>query len=142
MTEFGPTADREQRVKLEQESIQAAGVLNVVTGYGDDYVEINKTRYSHSVLLLPDGPVLPWEPSRFESLEAVHFGPLAHAAPELVLLGTGKKLRFGHPRLYAALTAKRIGVETMDVGAACRTFNILAAEGRRVAAALLIEKTD
>jgi len=91
---------------------------------------------------LPNGPALPWDPTRFEALAPVHFEPLVNATPELVLLGTGKKLRFGHPRLYAALTAKRIGVETMDLGAACRTFNILAAEGRRVAAALLLEKTD
>ncbi|WP_347554481.1 Mth938-like domain-containing protein [Robbsia sp. KACC 23696] len=129
-------------MKLEQESIEAAGVLNVVTGYGDDYVEINKTRFAHSVLLLPNGPALPWDPTRFEALAPAHFEPLVNATPELVLLGTGKKLRFGHPRLYAALTAKRIGVETMDIGAACRTFNILAAEGRRVAAALLLEKAD
>ncbi|KKB62666.1 hypothetical protein WM40_16075 [Robbsia andropogonis] len=129
-------------MKLEQESAEGAGVRNVVTGYGDDYVEINKTRFTHSVLLMPDGPVLPWEPARFEAFDAAHFAPLAAAAPELVLLGTGRALRFGHPRLYAALTAKRIGVETMDLTAACRTFNILAGEGRRVAAALLIETRD
>jgi len=58
--------------------------------------------------------------------------------PDIVVLGTGASLRFPHPRLTRALLEQRIGLEVMDTAAACRTFNILAAEGRRVAAALML----
>ncbi|MCC8391307.1 Mth938-like domain-containing protein [Paraburkholderia sp. MMS20-SJTR3] len=123
-------------MKLHQDS---SGALNTVTGYGADYVEINLVRHSGSILVLPDTPVIRWPVSSFEHLSAEHFAMLIEAAPEVVVFGTGERLRFPHPRLTAALTAKRIGVEAMDFKAACRTYNILMAEGRKVAAALLIE---
>ena len=127
-------------MKLHQES---NAERNTITAYGDeagrDYVDVNKVRFTSSLLVYPDGPVIPWDARQFAALSVNDFAALADAAPELVLLGTGKRLRFAHPSLYAALSAKRIGVETMDVSAACRTFNILVTEGRRVAAALLIE---
>ena len=123
-------------MKLHQDS---SGALNTVTGYGPDYVEINLVRHSGSILLLPETPVIPWPVSSFDDLSAEHFAMLVESAPEVVIFGSGERLRFPHPRLTAALTAKRIGVETMDFKAACRTYNILMAEGRKVAAALLIE---
>lgn len=123
-------------MKLHQESNPD---LNNVTAYGADYVEINKERFTSSLVLLAQGPVLPWPVERFDTLSAPDFDILVQAAPELVIFGTGAKLRFGHPRLFAALTARGIGVETMDLSAACRTFNILVSEGRRVAAAMLLE---
>lgn len=130
-------ADRNRKIalKLQQES---NAELNNVTAYGRDYVEVNKERFTHSLLLFPQGPVLPWPVGGFETLRPADFDLLAQASPELVLFGTGERLRFGHPRLFAALSAQRIGVETMDLSAACRTFNILVSEGRRAAAALLI----
>ncbi|MEW9580548.1 Mth938-like domain-containing protein [Paraburkholderia sp. DGU8] len=123
-------------MKLHQDS---SGALNTVTGYGADYVEINLVRHQGSILVLPDAPVIPWPVSAFDQLSAEHFAMLIEAAPEVVVFGSGERLRFPHPRLTAALTGKRIGVETMDFKAACRTYNILMAEGRKVAAALLIE---
>ncbi|HEY2024281.1 Mth938-like domain-containing protein [Paraburkholderia sp.] len=123
-------------MKLHQDS---SGALNTVTGYGADYVEINLERHSGSILVLPDAPVIPWPVSSFEQLSPEHFTMLIDAAPEVVVFGSGERLRFPHPRLTTALTARRIGVETMDFKAACRTYNILMAEGRKVAAALLIE---
>jgi uncharacterized protein len=123
-------------LKLHQDP---SGALNTVTGYGADYVEINKVRHPGSVLVLPDTPVIPWPVSTFEQLSAEHFAMLIEAAPEVVVFGSGERLRFPHPRLTAVLAAQRIGVETMDFKAACRTYNILMAEGRKVAAALLIE---
>ncbi|WP_454826750.1 Mth938-like domain-containing protein [Paraburkholderia xenovorans] len=123
-------------MKLHQDS---SGALNTVTGYGVDYVEINLVRHSGSLLVLPDAPVIPWPVSSFGQLSAEHFAMLVDSAPEVVVFGSGERLRFPHPRLTAALSAKRIGVETMDFKAACRTYNILMAEGRKVAAALLIE---
>jgi uncharacterized protein len=124
-------------LKLHQDS---SGALNTVTGYGAHYVDVNLVRHESSILMLPDTPVVDWPVSSFEALGPEHFEPLLKQAPEVVVFGSGARLRFPHPRLTAALTARRVGVETMDFMAACRTYNILMAEGRRVAAALLIER--
>ncbi|ANJ72620.1 Mth938-like domain-containing protein [Ralstonia insidiosa] len=115
-------------------------VLNTVTAYGDGYIEINKVRYEHSVLVMPEGAVIPWDVARFEDLTPEHFARLLELGAEVVVFGTGNKLRFPHPRLTAPLTEKRIGVEAMDLQAAGRTYNILMLEGRKAAAALLIER--
>jgi uncharacterized protein len=123
-------------LKLHQDS---SGALNTVTAYGDDYVEINLQRFEHSIIVLPDAPVITWPVASFDALSAESFADLIEPAPEVVVFGSGNRLRFPHPRLTAALAARRIGVETMDFQAACRTYNILMAEGRKVAAALLIE---
>jgi uncharacterized protein len=130
------TRPRKTSLKLHQDS---SGALNTVTGYGADYVEINLQRHSGSIIVLPEGPVIPWPVSSFDALSAEHFAQLIEPAPEVVIFGSGERLRFPHPRLTAALAKHRIGVETMDFKAACRTYNILMAEGRKVAAALLIE---
>ena len=110
---------------------------NTVTAYGTGWIEINTRRFEHAVLVEPDAPVLAWAPARFDELVAAHFDAIAQRAPEVVLLGTGASQRFPHPRLLEALAHRRIGLEAMDTGAACRTYNILMAEGRRVLAALL-----
>lgn len=127
----------EINLKLHQDS---SGALNTVTGYGAHYVDVNLVRHETSILLLPDTPVQAWPVTSFEALAPEHFDLLLEQTPELVVFGSGARLRFPHPRLTAALAARRIGVETMDFMAACRTYNILMAEGRRVAAALLIEQ--
>ena len=114
----------------------AAG-RNVVTAYGDGYVAVNGERRESSMVLLPDR-VLDWEPQSFEALTAEHFSGLVALDVEILLLGTGPKQRFPHPRLTAPLARAGIGVEVMDVQAACRTYNILVAEERKVAAALLL----
>ena len=111
--------------------------LNTVTAYGAGWLEINARRYEHAVLVMPEAPVQAWPATRFEELTVAHFDAILASDPEVVLLGTGARQRFPHPRLAAALTARRIGVEAMDTGAACRTYNILMAEGRKVLAALL-----
>nr|WP_255674183.1 Mth938-like domain-containing protein [Cupriavidus sp. UGS-1] len=115
--------------------------MNTVTAYGPGYIEINKVRYTTSVLVMPEGEVRPWPVQRFEDLAADQFEGLLDHAPEVVLLGTGDRLRFPHPRLTAALSRRHIGVDAMDMPAACRTYNILMAEGRKVAAVLLLEDT-
>lgn len=124
-------------MKLHQDS---SGALNTITSYGDDFVAINLERHEGSVIVMPETPVTQWPVTSFGALTPEHFAALAQAAPEVVIFGSGTKLRFPHPRLTAELTKHRIGVETMDFGAACRTYNILMSEGRRVAVALLIEK--
>lgn len=80
-----------------------------------------------------------WDVTRFEDLTEAHFERILALKPELVIFGSGPKLRFARPNLYRPLIQARIGMETMDIGAACRTYNVLASEGRAVLAALLIE---
>ncbi len=103
--------------------------------------------FDHSLLVLPEVEPSAWQVNSFDSLTVEHFNPIENHQPDVVILGTGLRQRFIHPRLIAALTARRIGVECMDSQAACRTYNILMAEGRKVALALIIEdgnkdKTD
>jgi uncharacterized protein len=123
-------------VKLHPDSLPA---LNTVTAYGAGYVEINQVRYAHSILMTPDAPIRAWPVTAFSGLAAEHFAMLLEFMPELVIFGSGAQLRFPPVALTAALNRQRIGVETMDLQAACRTYNVLMAEGRQVAAALLIE---
>ena len=111
--------------------------LNQITGHGPGHVLVNGVRHEASLIVLPDEVVANWA-GVFEGLEPRHFDALALRAPEIVLLGSGPRLRFPAPALYAGLVKARIGVEVMDTAAACRTYNILATEGRRVAAALLL----
>jgi uncharacterized protein len=129
-------ACRNTDLKLHQE---ASGALNTITSYGADYVAINLQRHEGSIIVMPETPVIAWPVSSFEALTPEDFDALIAIAPEVVVFGSGTRLRFPHPRLVAKLSQQRIGVETMDFGAACRTYNILMSEGRRVAAALLIE---
>lgn len=110
-----------------------------MTAYGDGYVEINLQRHQGSLIVMPELPVRSWPVTSFAGLEAAHFNMLLDDAPELVIFGSGARLRFPHPKLTAALAERRVGIETMDLQAACRTYNVLMAEGRKVAAALLIE---
>ncbi|AIO67085.1 Mth938-like domain-containing protein [Burkholderia oklahomensis] len=124
-------------MKLHQDP---SNTLNTVTGYGPDYVDINLQRHESSVIVLPGAPVVEWPVASFDALTPELFAMLLEPQPELVIFGSGARLRFPHPSLTALLTAQRIGVETMDFQAACRTYNILMAEGRKVAAALLIER--
>ena len=109
-----------------------------VTGYEDDWIEINALRFEHSLLVLPEVAPQPWPVTSFDSLETAHFDALADTEPDLVILGTGERQRFVPPRLLAALMTRRIGLECMDNRAACRTYNILMAEGRKVALALIL----
>lgn len=113
-----------------------------ITAYGDGWVAINGQRRTHSVVLSSAGHLSDWGCQRFEDLSAGHFEALCApggTAPELVLFGSGKRLRFVRPALLQALIQQGIGVESMDTMAACRTYNILMGEGRRVVAALLLE---
>jgi uncharacterized protein len=111
---------------------------NVFTGYGAGYVLVNHVRYQHNLIVTPDRIVENWDSGSFEQLTPEHFNFLLSLRPEMVLFGTGSTLRFPHPKLTRALIESRIGIEVMDTSAACRTYNILMAEGRRVAAALLV----
>jgi uncharacterized protein len=116
----------------------APTALNTFTGYGPGFVLVNDQRRETSLIVMPE-LLQPWDAGTFAELEAAHFALIASLRPEVVLLGTGDRLRFPHPALTRALAEARIGIEVMDIQAACRTYNILMAEQRKVAAALLFE---
>ena len=121
-------------MKLHADSIPA---LNTVTAYGPDFIEINRVRHQGALLLMPEGAVLAWRVTSFGALDQAAFCALLAYQPEVILLGTGAAQRFPHPRLTRDLAAARVGLDVMSTSAACRTYNILMAEGRRVLAALL-----
>jgi uncharacterized protein len=109
------------------------------SGYGEGYVEINGTRHASSLLITPNALYLDeWQQLDFSGLDEPHFERLARLKPEMVLLGTGMQQRFPHPRLSRALVQAGIGLDVMDTRAACRTYNILLAEDREVAALILL----
>jgi uncharacterized protein len=111
---------------------------NTFTAYGPGFVTVNGTRYARSLVVLPQRIVTDWAATTFDALEAAHFAALAALGADIVLLGTGDAIRFPRPETTRSLIDARIGLEVMDVQAACRTYNILMAEERKVAAALLL----
>jgi uncharacterized protein len=110
---------------------------NAIARHGPDGVVVNAVTWTQSVVVPWTGTVLPWQAADFAALTAVHFARLAALSPELVIFGSGARLRFPAPALLRPLIEAGIGVETMDTAAACRTYNVLLAESRSVVAALL-----
>ncbi|MDC8783755.1 Mth938-like domain-containing protein [Roseateles koreensis] len=112
---------------------------NSISRHDGQSIWVNNSQHTHSLLVPWQGEVQPWPLDHFESLANSHFEQILSLQPELVIFGSGSRIRFAHPALYQCLIQQRIGVETMDLAAACRTYNVLASEGRAVLAALLIE---
>ncbi len=113
-----------------------------ITAYGDGWIAVDGESISSSVVIGSAGQRFAWPCTQFTDLGAAHFLQLAELDTELVIFGSGGALRFPTPAWLAPLMQRRIGLETMDTRAACRTYNILAGEGRKVVAALLIEVPD
>jgi len=109
-----------------------------ITGYGPGWVAVNGEQFTHNLVVSSTGGHTRWECPSFEDLQAAHFEQLLALEPEVVIFGSGARIRFPQPQWLAALYARRIGLETMDTQAACRTYNFLAGEGRKVVAALLV----
>ena len=122
-------------MKLQPDRFDAPAI----SGYGPGWVAVAGERITDSVLIGSRGQRQPWDCRRHEDLTAQHFAVLADLGCELVLFGSGDRIRFPRPAWLAPLMARGIGIETMDTQAACRTYNILAGEGRSVVAALLLE---
>ncbi len=112
-----------------------------INAYGEGWIEVNGEKFNQSLFVssLPGAAPTPWAVSRFEALKSADFGTLACSGAELVIFGSGQRLRFPQPAWLKPLIERGIGLETMDTTAACRTYNILASEGRKVVAALLLE---
>jgi uncharacterized protein len=109
-----------------------------ITGYGPGWIEVNREKHHSSLIVSSQGICRPWHCPGYDELSDTYFAELADLAPELILFGSGERIRFPQPRWLASLYQLRIGVETMDTQAACRTYNFLSGEGRKVVAALLI----
>jgi uncharacterized protein len=126
-------------MKLQPDRLDVQSIL----GYGPGWIGLSSQgvaeKVEHSVVIGSRGEKFDWACSRFEELTEAHFQRLVESQPELVIFGSGERLRFPPPAFLRGLMAARIGVETMDTIAACRTYNILASEGRKVLAALLLE---
>lgn len=116
----------------------STGALNLIRGYGQGQITVNDQAYSHSLLVTPDRILTKGYPAALGSLTPDHLTELLAFAPEVALIGTGLQLTFPPTSLLRGLIDRAIGFEIMDTGAACRTFNILVGEGRRVAALLLV----
>jgi uncharacterized protein len=122
-------------MKLHPDSVSATSI----SSYGPGWIGIGGDRVTASVVIGSQGQRFAWNCGDFQRLGPDHFALLAEMGTELVIFGSGSRLRFPQAAWLQALIERRIGVETMDTQAACRTYNILVAEGRNVAAALLIE---
>ena len=120
-------------MKLQPDQSEA----QTVSGYGPGWVAVGSEKITHGVILGSRGQRVEWA-ARFEDLTAEHFATLAAMKVEVVIFGSGARIRFPKPQWLAPLAQARIGLETMDTAAACRTYNILAQEGRDVAVALLL----
>ena len=112
--------------------------LNQITSCGIDFVSINGVRHEHSLIVTPEELLPQWPVSAFDALSDVHIAALLPLKADVVLIGTGARLRFPRAHVLRPLIDARVGYEIMDTGAACRTYNVLIAEGRRVAAALIL----
>ena len=109
------------------------------TAYGEGYVAVNNEKHEKSLILLPDAITPAWTEAKPDSLSEADMAKLLELGTEIVLLGTGQRLRFPPGALLRPFAPAGIGLEVMDIQAACRTYNILAAEGRHVAAALIFD---
>ena len=125
-------------MKLEPDNFD----VQTIKGYGPGWVGVNGEKITYSVVLGSKGQRIDWQCRSFEDLTADHFAQLAVLEAELVIFGSGKRIRFPHAAWLQPLMAQRVGLETMDTGAACRTYNILAGEGRNVIVALLLEESE
>ena len=126
-------------MKLQPDRLDVQSIL----GYGAGWVGLGSNgiaeKIDYSIVIGSQGEKIAWNCEQFEQLCAEHFAMLADLRPELVIFGSGARLRFPSPAFLRALIEAGIGLETMDTLAACRTYNILAGEGRHVIAALIIE---
>jgi uncharacterized protein len=130
-----PAANGEPALSLH---LQHSTGQKLFTGHGADYVSVNTHRYRQAIVVTAEEVRTDWTATDFGSLTPAHFEYFLELKPEVLLLGTGAKQQFAHPDLYRALIQARIAVEFMNTPAACRTYNILVAEDRKVVAAVLL----
>ncbi|OZB46136.1 MAG: hypothetical protein B7X46_00905 [Thiomonas sp. 15-66-11] len=126
-------------MKLQPDSNQAS---YSISAQGQGFVEVNHVRHLQGICLGTDAAPEPWGCAGFAALTEADFTRLIALRPEIVIIGTGTQQQFPHPSLLQPLMAQGIGFEVMNTAAACRTYNILASEGRRVVAGLVVSPTN
>ncbi len=113
--------------------------MNLVRAYSRAELRIGEELVRSSCIVSADRLITDWPPARFDALSAEHLQVIFHLEPEVVLLGTGERQRFPPADIRAAFAARRVGLEVMDLGAACRTYNILVQEERHAVGVLFLE---
>ena len=113
-----------------------------INAYSDDSITVNEAVYRNSLVLSAEDMLTPWPVTTVDQLEVSHLEIISRLNPEVVLLGTGVRQQFPSARIFAHFGQQGIGLEVMDNGALCRTFNILVAEDRAVVAAVLINPAE
>lgn len=116
--------------------------VNAFTGYGPDYVEVNRIQYTCNLIVLPDQIIQNWPVRSFDQLTVQHLEDMLSMQPEIILIGTGTIFKLPDRAFLKEIAARVISLEVMDTQATCRTYNILSTEGRRVAAAMFVEKVS
>jgi uncharacterized protein len=120
-------------------TLESSSRVNLVRAYSPTELRIGEEQVRTSCILASERLITDWPPRRFDSLLPEHLQAIFELEPEVVLLGTGERQRFPPAQIRAAFAARRVGLEVMDLGAACRTYNILVQEERRAVAALFLE---
>ena len=120
-------------------TLENSSNVNVIRSYSPEELRIGEHSIRSSCIVMANALIANWPPASLDDLQLNHLEPIFELRPELVLLGTGTRQRFAPAPIRAAFAERRIGLEAMDLGAACRTFNILVQEDRRVAAALFLK---
>lgn len=118
-------------------ALDPAGAKYLIKRYTSEYITINDTDYTKSVIVSPTVLLDNWQPQTFAELQIQDFEPILQLKPAIFVLGVGAQHQFPAPHLLQNLYKNHIGVEVMTTAAACRTFNVLASEGRTVVAGLL-----
>lgn len=122
--------------------LDVAHGVNMITRHEDTRVWVNNQAWEESVIVPWQGAAVAWQVAHFDALGPQAFARLLSLEPELILFGSGQRLRFAPAPWLRALIERGVGVETMDTAAACRTFTVLAGEGRKVVAALLVPRRE
>jgi uncharacterized protein len=120
-------------------TLEGGSNVNVIRSYSSQEIRIGEHSIRSSCIVMADALIANWPPASLDELEVNHLEPIFELRPELVLLGTGAQQRFAPAAIRSAFATRGIGIEAMDLGAACRTFNILVQEERRVAAVLFLK---
>ena len=121
-------------MKIELDSHDSS--INVINSYSTNGIVVKNILYQNSLIVSPTEILEDWSPQSLTDLTLAHLQPVINLSPEIVLIGTGERLQFPAMEITEAFLGRRIGVEVMDTGAACRAYNFLAGEGRLVIAAL------
>jgi len=110
----------------------------LVHEYTSEYIRVQNTQHTRSIIISYNALLPDWAPQSIDQLTEEHITEILKSMPEMILLGTGKKIQFPHPKILQPAYKRNVGVEVMDTAAACRTFNMLASDGRKVVAGLII----